>query len=248
MGILSRFTTVFKAKVNSLLNRAEDPGEQLDYSYEKMRDQLQDVKRGVSEVTKQKVLLQNRKEDLLEEIEKYNDHAREAVRQDRDDLARSALEKKNTKMNQVEELNDQIKDLEQTEENLISKKNLLQEKIQEFKTKKEMKKAKHNAAEAQVSVQENLQGIGDESIGQAMEDIEKDIEEMEANSEALNELQDEGVLESPLEDKSDLEQELDGLSESQDVENELSSLKNEEEGNTGNKSVEEIESEMNEPT
>lgn len=244
MTLLGRFTTIVKSKLNSLLNRAENPEEQLDYSYEKMRDKLQDVKRNVSEVTKQKVMLEKRKQNLVEEIEKHNDQAREAVRQDRDDLARRALEKKQTKMDRVETLTDQIADLEQTEQDLISQKDKLQSKIQEFKTKKEMKKAKYNAAEAQVSVQENLNSLDGEGVGQAIEDMEDDIEEMEARSEAMNELEEEGVIESPLDDTSDLESELDELSTESDIDTELDNLKQEEEGETGNKTSEEIKAEL----
>ena len=36
MGILGRTSNIIKSKINSLLNRAEDPAQQLDYSYEQM--------------------------------------------------------------------------------------------------------------------------------------------------------------------------------------------------------------------
>ncbi|RDZ92989.1 phage shock protein A, partial [Haloferax sp. Atlit-6N] len=49
MGILSRTSYVIRSKINALLNRAEDPTETLDYSYEKMRDELQQVKQGIAD-------------------------------------------------------------------------------------------------------------------------------------------------------------------------------------------------------
>src|SRR6056297_2367842 len=118
MGILARFSYVVRSKLNALLNRAEDPQETLDYSYERMRDELQDVKRGIADLTTQKKRLQMQKRRLEQNVEKHNDQAREAVRQDRDDLARKALEKKQSKMEQIEELDAQIADLEETQDQL----------------------------------------------------------------------------------------------------------------------------------
>src|SRR6266540_4742695 len=49
-GLMNRASTVVKAKISKLLDRAEDPGETLDYSYEKQLELLQNVKRGVADV------------------------------------------------------------------------------------------------------------------------------------------------------------------------------------------------------
>jgi len=58
MGILSRASYVIRSKLNALLNRTEDPTESLDYSYEQMRDELQDVKQGIADLTTQKKRLE----------------------------------------------------------------------------------------------------------------------------------------------------------------------------------------------
>ena len=47
MGMLSRMSTIVKSKINRVLDDAEDPRETLDYSYEKQREMLRNVKRGV---------------------------------------------------------------------------------------------------------------------------------------------------------------------------------------------------------
>ena len=54
MGILSRLSYQVRSKLNAVLNRSSNPGEQLDYSYEQMRDELQDVKKGIADLTTQK--------------------------------------------------------------------------------------------------------------------------------------------------------------------------------------------------
>src|SRR5919202_259651 len=55
-GLMNRASTVVKAKISKLLDRAEDPGETLDYSYEKQLELLQNVKRGVADVASERQL------------------------------------------------------------------------------------------------------------------------------------------------------------------------------------------------
>ena len=50
MGLWQRFKMVFKSKANKVLDKAEDPRETLDYSYEKQLELLQKVRRGVADV------------------------------------------------------------------------------------------------------------------------------------------------------------------------------------------------------
>jgi phage shock protein A len=88
MGVLSRLSYLVRSKVNAVLNRAEDPHDTLDYSYEQMRDELQEVKQGIADLTTQKKRLEMQKERLEENVEKHNEQARQAVDQDREDLAR----------------------------------------------------------------------------------------------------------------------------------------------------------------
>jgi phage shock protein A len=54
MGLFKRMETVIESKINKVFNRMEDPRETLDYSYEKQLELLQNVKRGVAEVTSSK--------------------------------------------------------------------------------------------------------------------------------------------------------------------------------------------------
>ncbi len=50
MGLWSRFTNIFKAKASRALDKAENPSETLDYSYNRQLETLQKVKRGVADV------------------------------------------------------------------------------------------------------------------------------------------------------------------------------------------------------
>src|ERR671934_212224 len=67
-GLLSRAATIIKAKFSALLNRAENPSETLDYSYERQLEMLQNVKRGVADVVTAKKRLQLQLQDLDTQI------------------------------------------------------------------------------------------------------------------------------------------------------------------------------------
>jgi phage shock protein A len=49
-GLSSRISTLAKAKISHMLDRAEDPAEMLDYAYERKLEDLQDVNKGIADV------------------------------------------------------------------------------------------------------------------------------------------------------------------------------------------------------
>src|SRR5438046_9508720 len=91
-GLGGRFSTVVKAKVSKLLDRAEDPGETLDYGYNKQLELLQNVKKGIAEVVTSKKRLQMQSGKLEQQIVKLDTQAREALAQSREGLPRRALD------------------------------------------------------------------------------------------------------------------------------------------------------------
>src|SRR6201987_5952471 len=85
-GLMSRTTLIIKSKYSKLLNRAENPTETLDFSYE----QLQNVKRGVADVVTAKKRLELQQQKLEQNVVKLETQARQAVAANREDLARQA--------------------------------------------------------------------------------------------------------------------------------------------------------------
>jgi len=162
MGLLDRMGTVVKAKMSKILDRVEDPRETLDYSYEKQLDLLQNVRRGLAEVTTSKKRLELQKAKLLQSMDKLGAQASDAVKAGRDDLARVALERKVALGSQVESLDVQIQDLQKEQDKLAATEQRLTTKIEVFRTKKETIKAQYSAAEAQVKVTESVTGISEE--------------------------------------------------------------------------------------
>jgi phage shock protein A len=230
VGLLNRMGTIVKAKMSKLINAAEDPRETLDYSYEKQLELLQNVKRGVADVTTSKKRLQLQRAKLLQNSETLDRQAREAVRADREDLARLALERKNATDSQIAGLDQEIAGLETEQQKLVDAERRLSTKVEVFRTRKETIKAQYSAAEAQVKISESVSGISEEmaDVGLSIERAENKTEEMKARSAALDELIEQGTLQDFTGRQDDIDRELAKISSKSGVESELSKLKAEE--------------------
>src|SRR5689334_7918281 len=134
-GLMSRTATVIKAKYSKLLNRAENPTETLDYSYEQMLEQLQNVRRGVADVVTAKKRLELQTTQLQQNVVKLETQARQAMGAGREDLARQALEKKTVVQQQLQGLDEQVKGLEAQQEKLVASEKQLQAKIEAFRSR-----------------------------------------------------------------------------------------------------------------
>ncbi|MBX0304585.1 PspA/IM30 family protein [Haloarcula salinisoli] len=229
MSLLGRLAFTIRSKLSALINRTSDPASELDYSYEQLRDELQNVTRAVADVTTQKKRLEIHRRRLRENVETYDGQARAAMRQDREDLARRAVEKKQAHVSQITELSEQISNLQATQDQLVGKRAELSSQIEQFRTRKETVKARYEAAEASARVSEAFTGVGTtlDDVGRTMERATERTERMEARAAALEELAETGQLENVLEEGDDIDRELDRLSTERSVENELDTLRTE---------------------
>ena len=226
---MQRASTVVKAKLSKLIGKAEDPAEQLDYSYEQQLRLLQNVKRGIADVVTSKKRLQLQTSKLEQELVKLEDQARQALAANREDLARVALERKSAAQQQLRSLDEQIAQLEAQQEKLVTSERQLNAKIEAFRSEKEVIKAQYSAAEAQVRIGEAATGIGEQmaDTGLAIQRARDKTEEMQARASAVDELIESGTLEDFTSGQTQLDRELAQLSSSQDVEADLARLKGE---------------------
>lgn len=228
-GLASRFSTVVKSKVNKLLDKAEDPSETLEYSYQRQIELLQKVKKGIADVVTSKKRLQLQSKKLEDSIVKLDTQARQAVAQGREDLARVALERKTLAQQELQTLDTQIKELEGQQEQLIANEARLKQKIEAFRTKKEVIKAQYSAADAQVKIGEAASGVGEEmaDVGLSIQRAEDKTESMRARASAMQELEEAGTLEdlTAIGGGDSIQRELDQISASGEVDEELAKLK-----------------------
>src|SRR5215475_13180333 len=196
-GLMGRATTIVKAKFSKLLDRAENPNETLDYSYEEQLRQLQNVKRGIADVTTAKKRLELQYTSMQQQVEKLDGQARQALGANREDLAREALTRKAAVQSQLDAIMQQGQQLEAQQQKMIEGEKALAAKVEAFRTQKEVIKAQYNAAEAQVRIGEAATGIGEQmaDVGLAMQRAIDKTENMKARADAVSELEAAGTFE-----------------------------------------------------
>jgi phage shock protein A len=229
-GTSGRITTVIKAKINKLLDKAEDPAETLDYSYTKQLESLQNVKKGIADVVTAKKRLQMQSQKLEQSVVKLDTQARQALAAGKEDLARLALERKTVAQTELQSLDQQVTELEAQQQRLTESEARLRTKIEAFRTKKEVVKAQYSAAEAQVRISEAATGVGEEmaDVGMAMQRALDKTEQMKARASAVEELEAAGTFEDLTqlgEGSDDIDRQLKELSSGAQVDDELAKMK-----------------------
>ncbi|WP_030484027.1 PspA/IM30 family protein [Nocardioides aequoreus] len=229
MSLMKRISTVFRAKANSALDKAEDPRQTLDYSYQRQLEMLTKVRRGVADVATSRKRVELQVNQLTAQSDKLTQQAQKAIDVGREDLAREALTRKSALTGQISDLQAQHTQLQGEEEKLTLAAQRLQAKVESFRTRKETIKATYTAAEAQTRINEAFSGISEEmgDVGMAIQRAEDKTLQMQARAGAVDELIASGALDdaSSLSRGDDISRELEAMSSGADVEAELAALK-----------------------
>lgn len=227
MGLGKRMALIFQSKANRLLDRAEDPRETLDLSYQQQLELLQKVRRGLADVATSRKRLELQIQQLQTGSDRLRTQAAEAVGAGRDDLAREALSRRAATQQQIIELDAQRQAVSSEEARLTDASRRLQTKVEAFRTRKETIKATYTAAEAQARIGEAVTGISEEmsDVGLAMQRAEDRTAALQARAGAIDDLIASGTLEDATGDRDDIQMELTRMSSQATVERELSALK-----------------------
>lgn len=229
MSLMKRISLIFKSKANQALDKAEDPRQTLDYSYQRQLELLSKVRRGVADVATSRKRVELQINQLEQQSTKLQGQAEKAIGAGREDLAREALTRKSGLTSQITDLKAQHANLQGEEEKLVLAQQRLQAKVEAFRTRKETIKANYTAAEAQTRIGEAVSGIGEEmgDVGMAIQRAEDKTASMQARAGAIDELIASGALDDVTATNSgdDIARELDALSSQSDVEAELARLK-----------------------
>jgi phage shock protein A len=226
-GIFQRAHDIVQAKTNKALDAAEKPDEMLDLSYEKMLEQLTQVRRALVDIAASKKRLELQEEQLQHSVDHLQDQAKQALQANREDLAKEALARKATAQQQIDEMDPQHQQLVEEEQKLTQTMNALQKRVNDFRTQKETLKAEYTAAAAVSSVDESTAGISKsfKDSGETLQRAQDKISTMQARSGALDELLESGVLEDVGGGTDDIQKELDQVGKDANVDNELAALK-----------------------
>ena len=227
MSLFQRAHDIVTAKANKALDAAEKPDEMLDLSYEQMLDQITRVRRGLVDIAASRKRIELQEQQLGHSVDHLQDQAKAALAQGREDLAREALSRKAAAQAQIDGLEPQREQLTEEEEKLGRALVALQDRVNNFRSQKEVLKAQYTAASAESSINESVAGIsgtlGDS--GAALQRAQDKIATMQARAGALDELLQSGVLEDVGGGDDDIQKELDQVGNAANVDHELAALK-----------------------
>jgi len=227
MSLFQRAHDILNAKANKALDAAEKPDEMLDLSYDQMLEQITRVRRGLVDIAASRKRIELQETQLQHSVDHLQDQAKAALAQGREDLAREALTRKAAAQAQIDGMEAQHQQLTEEQEKLESVLAQLQEKVNAFRSQKEVLKAQYTAASAMTAVNEDAAGISASvsDSGAALDRAQDKIEAMQARAGALDELLQSGVLEDVGGGGDDIQKELDEVTSASDVDNELAALK-----------------------
>jgi len=226
-GTWQRIKGIFQAKANKVLDKAEDPRDMLDLSYEQQLEQLQKIRRSVADVATARKRIELQAQGLQKQADKLQTQAKAALQQSNEDLAREALSRRAALGEQLAELKVQHDQISEQEQKLVDTSQQLQQRVEQFRTKKETLKASYTAAEATTKVNEAVSGISDSmgNSGAAMQRAQDKILSMQAKAGALDELIASGAINDLSAPVDDIQKELDKVTSTSQVDNELAALK-----------------------
>ncbi len=228
-SMFRRAAEIVEAKVNKFLNSAENPDEALDLSYEKMLSSLQETKRHLADVVTEQKTLERQMLGAESDSHRAENDARMALQAGREDLAKAALTEKQAADQKAASLKDASEHVAAQSQKLITYEKQLEDRIDQFRTQKEVMKSQYDAAKAQVTVNESLAGIGSQlgNVGDALQRAKDKTNQMQSRADAMESLTEAGVLDDGVDGRTKTERDLDALRASSGVDADLARLKGE---------------------
>jgi phage shock protein A len=227
MTLFQKAHDILEGKANKALDAAEKPDEMIDLSYEKMLDQLTQVRRALVDIAASRKQIELQEQQLQHSVNHLQDQAREAIVQGKDDLSKEALSRKAAAQAQIDAMEPQRAQLAEQEEKLEQTLDALQKKVNDFRMQKEVMKAQYTAAKAMSSVGENAAGISTtfSDSGEMLQRAQDKIAAMQAHAGAVDELLQSGVLEDVGGSTDDIQKDLDEAGSAAEVDKEFAALK-----------------------
>ena len=214
MGLFDRLSRVVRANINDLVSKAEDPEKVLEQAVIDMQEDLVQLRQAVARSIATQKRTEQQYNKNQSEANNWQQRAQLALSKGDENLAREALVRKKSFADTANSLKIQLD--QQTNQVATLKRNLiaLESKISEAKTKKDMLRARANAAKANKQLQDSMNNIGTSSAMGAFERMEDKVMQLEAESETAAELGGTGI-----------EQQFAALEAGSGVDDELAAMK-----------------------
>ena len=214
MGLFDRLSRVVRANINDLVSKAEDPEKVLEQAVIDMQEDLVQLRQAVARSIATQKRTEQQYNKNQSEANTWQQRAQLALSKGDENLAREALVRKKSFADTAASLKAQLD--QQSNQVATLKRNLIavESKISEAKTKKDMLRARANAAKANRQLQDSVNNIGTKSAMGAFERMEDKVMQLEAESETASELGGTGI-----------EQQFAALEAGSGVDDELATMK-----------------------
>jgi phage shock protein A len=214
MGIFTRFKDIVAANINSMLDNAEDPEKLIKLMIREMEDTLIEIKSSCANAIANQKKVQRILEDIEEKELFWTRKAELAVEKAKDSLARQALQEKRRYTQQSEKLQLEVSELGAIVEQYRDDIQELENRLKSAREKQRMLIQRHIRASRKKKVREEIRRAGSDEVLRKFEDLEQQIERMEAEADLVN-----------YGKSSVLEAEFEKLEADDEIENELKKIK-----------------------
>jgi phage shock protein A len=197
--VARRLRTLIKVKLSRLLDRAEDPGETLDYSYARQMEQLTGLRNAILELVTAKKRLERQAEQRRADLARLDAGARRALELGNEELAQRAIERKQSIAAELIRLVGEVAELEAKQASMVTSERADRGRLARVRTQKEIVKATYSAAQAQLAAGESAAELSAQlaDLGSVTRRIQDQVDEISVRASALEELQRAGLLDMP---------------------------------------------------
>jgi phage shock protein A len=213
MGMLDRVSTILRANINDMLDRAEDPEKMIKQLLQDMENQLIQVKTQVAASIADEQRLKERWQQNQQQADEWQHKAELAVQKGADDLAKEALSRRNAYQETATGFKQQYEDQAQQVEQLKDALDKLESKMQEARTKKDLLIARSRRAAAERQIHDTMARVDTTGVTGGFERMEEKVRTQEARAKATAELDHDSVDErfKQLEQSDKLDSQLEEL-------------------------------------
>jgi len=188
MGIGDRFVRLFKANVNEILNKAEDPEKMLNQIVEDMQKELVEFRQTYAEVAANTKRLEKQMVQAQGLTDEWLKRAKLALEKGDEEAARAALERKNQQEEQATSLKSQVASQTEGVKNLFDQMQQLEQRISEAKSKKDQLKARAQTAKVSTKINDMLSKSSSTGALDAFDRMTEKVEVMESQAEVSAQL------------------------------------------------------------
>ncbi|OJF77004.1 MAG: hypothetical protein BKP49_03870 [Treponema sp. CETP13] len=185
MGVFTRFKDIVNANINAMLDQAEDPEKMINLMIREMEDTIVELKSTCANSMSEEKEIEKEITDGKALVERWDIRARLAVEKQKDDLAREALFEKKAASNQLEVVEENLKQLKtlisESKANIFA----LEEKLESVKQKKRILSQRATHAQDKKRARENLKKASGIEAASKFDELEQRIRRMEADADLV---------------------------------------------------------------